>query len=316
MAKAQFKLLLFLIVMGLFAGVLATGWWLYENILLREQMVEKDLAAMKGKDRPRIDPGVRRFDSAVDLIRGGSIAEGRDALYKLLQQFPDSGSCAEARRIIGEINMDQLFSPSYTAGKKEYIVQPGDSLNLIAQKNQTNVDFILRLNGMMSTTLQPGDRLTVAPIQFNLGISVGKKQVILFRNVNGKDYPFKFYTAKDIQLPSSIRAPAAFEIGTKSAQFEGKAILATDPRYHEAEKWVPAHRPKAANVSFAFRVPPVAKAVAVVETPSTPAKDAAPASAAPAALPAPPETGIFLAREDLEELFALVRKGSKVDVAR
>jgi hypothetical protein len=79
---------------------------------------------------------------------------------------------------------------------------------------------------------------------------------------------------------------------------------------------VPAHRPKAANVSFAFRVPPVAKAVAVVETPATPAKDAATASAAPAAPPSPPETGIFLAREDLEELFALVRKGSKVDVAR
>lgn len=316
MAKAQFKLLLFLIVMGLFAGVLATGWWLYENILLREHMIEKDLAAMKGKDRPRIDPGMRRFDAAIDLIRGGSIAEGRDALYKLLQKFPDSGSCSEARRIIGEINMDQLFSPSYTAGKKEYIVQPGDSLNLIAQKNQTNVDFILRLNGMMSTTLQPGDRLTVAPIQFNLGISVGKKQVILFRNVNGKDYPFKFYTAKDIQLPASIRAPAAFEIGTKSAQLEGKPVLATDPRYHEAEKWVPAHRPKAANVSFAFRVPAIVKASAVVETPPAAATDTMPASAASTALPTPPETGIFLAREDLEELFALMRKGSSVDVAR
>lgn len=316
MAKAQFKLLLFLIVMGLFAGVLATGWWLYENILLREQLVEKDLAAMKGKDRPRIDPGARRFDSAIDLIRSGSVAEGRDALYKLLQQFPESESCPEARRIIGEINMDQLFSPTYPAGKKEYIVQPGDSLNLIAQKNQTNVDFILRLNGMMSTTLQPGDRLTVAPIQFNLGISVGKKQVILFRNVNGKDYPFKFYTAKDIELPSSIRPPAAFEIGTKSAQFEGKAILATDPHYHEAEKWIPAHRPKAANVSFAFRVPPVAKAIPVVESPAAPAKDGTPATTAPTAMPPPPETGIFLAREDVEELFALMRRGSKVEVAR
>jgi hypothetical protein len=316
MAKAQFKLLLLLIVMGLFAGVLATGLWLYENILLREQMVEKDLAAMKSKDRPRIDPGVRRFDAAIDFIRGGSIAEGRDALYKLLQQFPESDSCPEARRIIGEINMDQLFSPNYTAGKKEYIVQPGDSLNLIAQKNQTNVDFILRLNGMMSTTLQPGDRLTVAPIQFNLGVSVGKKQVILFRNVNGKDYPFKFYSAKDVQIPSSIRPPASFEIGTKSAQFEGKAVLATDPHYHAAEKWIPAHRPKAANVSFSFRVPPVAKAIPVVETPAAPAKDGTPSGVAPATPPPPPETGIFLAREDIEELFALVRRGSKVDVAR
>jgi LysM repeat protein len=316
MARAQFKLLLFLIVVGLFIGVLATGWSIYQNILLREQMVERDLAAMKTRERPRIDPGARRFDAAIDLIRGGSIAEGRDALYKLLQQFPDSGTCAEARRIIGEINMDQLFSPTYPAGKKEYIVQPGDSLNLIAQKNQTNVDFILRLNGMMSTTLQPGDRLTVAPIQFNIGVSVGKRQVILFRQVNGKDYPFKFYTAREIVLPGSIRPPAAFEVGVKSAQFGGKTVLATEPHYHEADKWVPAHRPKAVNVAFAFRVPPVAKAVAVVESGAPPAQNEAAASAEDPEAPTGPETGIFLAREDLEELFALVRKGSKVDVAR
>ena len=311
MAKAQFKLLLFLIVMGLFAGVVATGWWLYENILLREQMVEKDLAAMKGKDRPRIDPGARRFDAAVDLIRGGSINEGRDALYKLLQQFPDSATCPEARRIIGEINMDQLFSPSYMAGKKEYIVQPGDSLNLIAQKNQTNVDFILRLNGMMSTTLQPGDRLTVAPIQFNLGISVAKKQVILFRNVNGKDYPFKFFTAKEIQLPPSTKVPGSYEVGVKSAQLEGKIVQSTDQRYHEAEKWIPTSKN-----GLTFRVPAIGKAVAVPEPAPATAKAAPAIAAVPTTPPPPPESGIFLAREDLEELFALLRKGSKVDVAR
>jgi LysM repeat protein len=314
MAKAQFKLLLLLLVVGLFAGVLASGWWVYENVLMREQMVARDLASMKDKDRPRIDPGARRFAAATDLIRGGSIAEGRDALYKLLQQFPDSETCAEARRIIGEVNMDQLFSPSYTAGKKDYIVQPGDSLNLIAQKNQTNVDFILRLNGMMSTVLQPGDRLTVAPIQFNLGISISRKEVILFRNINGKDYPFKFYTAQDIRLPTNIQAPASFEIGSKTAQFEGKTILATDSHYHEAEKWVPAHRPNVANISFAFRVPSAPRADAVVGTPSALAKDGSTVStAAPIPLI---ENGIFLTREDLEELFALVRKGSKVDMAR
>lgn len=311
MAKAQFKLLLFLIVMGLFAGVVATGWWLYENILLREQMVEKDLAAMKGKDRPRIDPGARRFDAAVDLIRGGSINEGRDALYKLLQQFPDSATCPEARRIIGEINMDQLFSPSYMAGKKEYIVQPGDSLNLIAQKNQTNVDFILRLNGMMSTTLQPGDRLTVAPIEFNLGIAVAKKQIILFRKVNGKDYPFKFYTAKEIQLPSSTKVPGSYEIGVKSAQLDGKLVQSTDQRYHEAEKWIPTTKN-----GLSFRIPPVGKAVAVAEAAPATAKSGEAATPIATTPPPPPESGIFISRDDLEELFALVRKGSRVDVAR
>ena len=57
MARAQFKLLLFLFVTGLFAGVLALGWWLYQNVYLSEQRVQHELEAMKDQDRPRIDPG-------------------------------------------------------------------------------------------------------------------------------------------------------------------------------------------------------------------------------------------------------------------
>lgn len=308
MAKAQFKLLIFLVTVGLFAGVVASGYWVYENILLREHRVEQDLAAMKHQERPRVDPGEKRFVAAVDLIRGGNLAEGRDALYKLLQQFPESESCAEARRIIGEINMDQLFSPEITAGKKEYIVQPGDGLNLIAQKNNTNVDFIVRLNGMMTSSLQPGDRLTVAPIEFNLGVVVGKKQVLLNRKIGDKEYLFKQYNAQDIRLPRGTKLPGSYEIGVKFAQIAGKTVNRDDPLYSEAEKWVPAVKPP----GIVFRTQPVAKAVPVVETPPPGTADAA---LAPAAEP-PEETGIFLSREDLEELFALVRRGAKLELAR
>lgn len=323
MAKAQFKLLLFLITIGLFAGVVATGYWIYENILLREHRVQQDLAAMKGKDRPKVDPGQRRFDAAVDLIRGGSVEDGRDALYKLLQQFPESGTCPDARRIIGEINMDQLFSPAHTAGKKEYIVQPGDSLGKIAEKVKTNIDYIIRVNALMSTVLQPGDRLLVAPVDFNVGVIVGKKRVQLRRVVGDKDYLFKEYAAQDIRLPAA-RVPGSYEVGLKSSQIDGKAVPSTDPRYSEAEKWIPAIKHGAVQVSFSIRTLPVARAVAVPDPAAAPAKgkgkkggDPAPeeAPAASAVEPAQ-EVGIFLSREDLEEFFALVRKGSKIELAR
>ena len=308
MAKAQFKLLIFLITVGLFVGVVASGYWVYENILLREHRVEQDLAAMKGQERPVIDPGERRFDAAVDLIRAGSVDDGRDALYKLLQQFPDSGTCPEARRIIGEINMDQLFSPEHMSGKKEYIVQPGDSLNLIAQKNGTNVAFIVRLNGLMSTVLQPGDRLTVAPIEFNLGVVVGKNQVLLNRKIGDKEYLFKQYDAQDIRLPRGTSLPGAYEIGLKFAQISGKTIGSTDPQYAEAEKWIPSTKP-----GVTFRTQPVAKAIPVVENIQ---EAAAPESSQVPVVEPPQETGIFLSREDLEELFALVHRGSKLELAR
>ena len=61
MAKTQIKLLIFLITVGLVAGTLTMGYWVYMNILLKESQVEHDIASMKAKDRPRIDPGIRRF---------------------------------------------------------------------------------------------------------------------------------------------------------------------------------------------------------------------------------------------------------------
>jgi hypothetical protein len=314
MARTQIKLLIFLITVGLVTGTLAMGYWVYTNILLKESKVENDIAAMKGQDRPRIDPGARRFEAAIDLIRDGKIEEGRDALYKLRQQFPDSATCPDAMRIIGEINMDQLFSPENTAGKKDYIVQPGDSLNFIATKQGTTVDSIIRASGLMSFNLQPGDHLTIIPMDFHLGVSVSKKQVMLLRKVGDKEYLFKVYEVKDIRLTPGLRLPVEMEVAGKNAVFDGKQVISTDPNYLEAEKWIPGSK---GGVSI--RTPPVPRAQPVEDpkAASTTKKKAATPAAAPVPLPAAEvETGIFLAREDIEELFALVRKGSKLSLVR
>ncbi|MBB5033581.1 LysM peptidoglycan-binding domain-containing protein [Prosthecobacter vanneervenii] len=321
MAKTQIKLLIFLITVGLVAGTLAMGYWVYMNILLKESQVEHDIASMKAKDRPRIDPGVRRFEAAVELIKDGKIDEGRDALYKLRQQFPDSKTCTEAMRIIGEINMDQLFSANSSSGKKDYIVQPGDSLNLIATKQSTTIDSIIRASGLMSFNLQPGDHLTIIPMDFHLGVSVAKKQVMLLRKVGDKEYLFKVYEAKDIRLPPGTRLPVEMSILAKNSVYDGKQVNSTDANYAESEKWIAGTK---AGVSI--RTPPVAKAMPVEEPqPVAPAakgkKSGSHSTASPAAMPVPApspsaETGIFLSREDIEELFALVRKGSKLSLVR
>lgn len=314
MAKTQIKLLIFLITVGLVAGTLAMGYWVYMNILLKESQVEQDIASMKAKDRPRVDPGIRRFEAAVELIHQGKIDDGRDALYKLCQQFPDSKTCAEAMRIIGEINMDQLYSANSTAGKKDYIVQPGNSLNSIATKFDTTVDSIIRSSGLMSFNLHPGDHLTIIPMDFHLGVSVAKKQVMLLRKVGDKEYLFKVYNAKDIRLPPGMRLPVEMTIAGKNSIFDGKPVVSTDPNYVDAEKWFAGTKS-----GISLRTPPVARAL-TVEEPKAPApapKKSAPPAAMPAPAPAPTaETGIFLAREDIEELFALVRKGSKLSLVR
>lgn len=324
MAKAQLKILAFLITVGLVAGSLSVGWWFYMNVLVKENQVEKDIAAMKDKDRPKIDPGARRFELAIELIKDGKIEEGRDALDKLRLQFPESATCDEARRIIGEINMDMLYSANSTMGKKDYIVQPGNTLLGIATKHNTTIDSIVRMNGLMSTMLQPGDHLTIIPMDFHLLVDVSSKEIILQRKVGENKYPFKFYQAKEIRLPPGTRVPLETKLAGKNAQIEGKTVPPTDANYAAAEKWISALKP-----GIVIRTPPephVPKAVPIEPAPGI-KKDKGKKSAktskggSPDPMPPPPpsvesETGIFLPREDIEEIFALVRTGSTLSFKR
>jgi len=82
---------------------------------------------------------------------------------------------------------------------------------------------------------------------------------------------------------------------------DGKAVLSTDPRYAEAEKWLPGSR-----TGVVLRTPPPSKPVSAPVPSTLQTKPSVPD------LEETPESGVFLAREDLEEMFALVRNGSKL----
>lgn len=300
MAKTQLKLLLFLIVLGITLGCMATAYYIYDKVLRPESLIQAEMKSMKKGDLPRIDPGAKRFEVAAAQIREGKYTEGRELLYKMLQQFPDSATCPEAKRIIGEMNLDELFSFENKINKKDYIVQPGDSLALIANKQGSSMDMLVRLNGLMGTTLQPGDHLNIVPLDFSLVVDISEKAITLRRKAGEKEYFFKEYRASEIRLPNSIKVPAEMEIKGKAAIAEGKTVISTDPRYVDAEKWLPTSRN-----GVILRTPPVAKAVQASMSGST----------LPATVPTP-ESGVFLERSDLEELFALVRNGSKLYFVR
>ena len=303
MASTQLKLLIFLFAVGLAAGCIAVAYWIFDKELRREAIVGADLKRMQKGAMVAPDPGAKRFDAAIELIKQNQLEPAREALYKLLAQFPESRTCDEARRIIGEMNLDSLFSPNQITGKKDYIVQPGDSLGRIAAKNDTTVDMIVRMNGLAGTTLQPGDHLIVVPLHFDVVVDVSSQVVTLLRTVNGRPYQFRWYKALGLRTPANLRIPAELTLNEKQAMVEGKPVPSADPRYVEAEKFVPSSKP-----GVVFRTVPVAKAVVVKEEPKTKATS-------PIEPPAP-ESGIFLQPEDLEELFALVRKGSKLTVVR
>lgn len=323
MAKTQLKILLFLIVLGVTLGSMAAAYYIYKKILTPDKRIQAEIATIKKSDLPRADPGAKRFDAAIDLIKEGKVDEGRDALFKVIDQFKDSPTVPEAKRIVGEINLDQLFASESKGGKKDYIVQPGDSLALIANKQSTTMDMLIRLNGLMGPMLQPGDHLAILPMDFIIKVDVSEKTVTLWRNVGQKQYFFKEYRTTDIRLPTGLKIPAEMEIKGKSAMVDGKAVISTDPRYVEADKWLPGSK-----TGVVLRTPPAPKpahAPAPVPAPAAPAKGKGKKGKAAAPEPDPvdmsdldegPGSGVILAREDLEEMFALVRNGSKLYFTR
>lgn len=296
MTRAQLKLLIFLITVGLLLGSVATAYWFYMRVIRPEMVVKSEIEKIQKADVPLRDPGARRFEAAADLIRVGQLDEGREAMYNLLRQFPESPTCEEAKRIIGEINLDRLFSPTYLEGKVDYIVQPGDrGLLAIALKQKTSLDAIVRLNGLRGNTIHPGDHLLIMPVDFDFAVNVTDKKVVVLRQ--GRF--FAEYPAVDVRLPTGFRVPAEVKLATKSASLDGKPVAASDAAYLEAEKVIPA----------ANRPGVVLRTVPVARVDEGEAKGGVVASVAP-------QFGIFMLREDLEEVFAMARTGASLKLVK
>ncbi len=330
MARTQIKLLLFLITMGLAAGCAAAAWFIYTNYLSDHFVSTETKAAGKSTEAPRPppDPGIRRFDAAIESIRTGKVPEGRDALYKLLFQFPNSPTCVEAKRIIGEINMDALYAFDQSGGKKDYIVQPRDSLLAIAGKNKTTVEAITRLNGLNSINLRLGDHLFLIPTNFEVVIDVSSLKLEL-RN-EGKF--FKEYTIEDLKLPPNTRVPSTMEVANKSAIFDNKSAIPWSADFAAADKRIVLNKvglvtaenpnPKVTNV-VGLLIRSLPRATEVIDTPPPPKAKATAKKARNNDDDAPKEledtapvaqTGLFMKRDDMEEIYLMLRRTTRFEI--
>jgi hypothetical protein len=324
MARFQIKLLIFLLTMGFAVGCGAVAIWIYEHQIKLPKDITAEIKQMKGKDRKPPDPGLKRFDAAAELIRSNQVDKGKEALGKLLQQFPGSAACGEAKRIIGEINMDALYSRELVGGKKEYTVQRGDALNSITSRTGTTFEALTRINGLSSDKLQLGDKLFIVPMDFELKILAGAKKVWIMRQGTF----FKEYDASSISLPPTLRIPATrdgveLEIGAKSAALAGKNVPAFSPEFLLSEKRVILVRKGTAASSnpitvLMMRTEPVPKAIPVIvaEAPSKSGKAKREVPPEPEEESPAMKTGVFMTAEDIEEIYPLLKRASKVNLVQ
>jgi hypothetical protein len=228
---------------------------------------------------PAIDPGAKAFKKAHDLLALGKLDEAREKLSTIINVYPSSSKAPMARRIVGDMNLDEILSTSHMQGKLEYVVKPGNSFLGIAAEHHTTLDLIMHLNNMMELgNLQPGDELVVMPLEYRLLIDSKRKTLSIW---DGGRFVSE-YPIIHLGIPGGLPAGKS-KIGSKTAEAEGKRVLPQSKGYRSADK-----------------VLQISKPVLVIRGAAADSKDF--------------PRGIIVRPEDIEEISLLTQVGNEVEI--
>lgn len=231
---------------------------------------------------PTPDPGIAMFDEAKQLIASSDQGEAQRVLLSLIQSFPDSIRSDAAKKLLGDLNISEFFSPAPGPDKTEYVVIRGDSIAKIAMKTKYPAELIFKANGLDSLTIQPGKRLIIPKGQFSLVINTKRGDVTLLNNGNF----FRWYKPLEAQLPPKVGL-GQFKTREKIAWSDGIRVAFGEKKYLGSSRWIVIND---SGITLYSETNP--------QTPNV----------------QKPGAGIMLGPADMEELFALVAKDTPVIV--
>lgn len=246
--------------------------------VLRVEREEDFAKYLDSAEMPDFEPGDRAFQKAHELIAMGKIDDGREKLTAIVNVFPTSPSAPTARRIVGQMNLDEILSSGFPEGKTNYEVKRGDSYFAIAGRNDTSLDILMHLNGMMELkNLQPGDDLLLLPLHFRLLIEPQRKALALWEGARFIcEYPIMRITGSVPNSGKTVIASRRSTIGDRNVPPTAKDYRAT-------------------SKSIQLKSPPL-QIFPFDEHDDT------------------PPSGLFLSEADIEELFLLTRTGNEVEI--
>jgi LysM repeat protein len=231
---------------------------------------------------PTPDPGIAMFDQAKQQISSGDQSDSQKILLSLIQSFPESIRANDARKLLGDLNISEFFSPAPGPDKTEYVVTRGDSIAKIATKTKDPAELIFKANGLDSLTIQPGKRLIIPKGQFSLVINTKRGDLTL---VNNGSF-FRWYKPLEVKPPAKF-ALGQFKVREKIAWSGGVRVAFGEKRYLGSSRWIVVND---SGITLYSETSPKAPNVEK------------------------PGNGIMLGAADMEELFALVVKDTPVIV--
>ncbi|MBN1869725.1 MAG: L,D-transpeptidase family protein [Candidatus Omnitrophica bacterium] len=128
--------------------------------------------------------GTKLYTQASVLKAKGEILQAKEAYQKILSEHPDFGNVEGVQKELEELNMKLIFSNTPVPVKSViHKVESGDTLGDLAKKYGTTIELIKRSNNLDSNMIRVGQKLRVWTGAFS--IFVDKSQNILILKDNG-----------------------------------------------------------------------------------------------------------------------------------
>lgn len=271
-----------------FTGLIAYHVWVdslgrvFERVLPARNVSSAESIAKEvvvEKNVPALDPGEQFYAAAIDRVAAGKLDEAREKLSMIIANHPRSGRASAARRVLGEINLDELLSGQMMGGKVVHCVRPGETYADIAEIYRSDLDCLLQINSVMDPAkIRVGQNLVVLPQDFRFVLEVERKVISIWSSERHVcEFPV-------LQLVDRIsKHGGKTVISSKVAGSEGYRHVVGSSRYRAATKAV-------------WLTKPVVKIMGADES-------------------GEPQDGAVLVRAaDMEELFLLMRPGNEVEI--
>jgi hypothetical protein len=280
MAGAQIKIFAAIFALVVLLGTLGGAVYFWEKIFKPEIKATKEIRAEMSSKAPKSDPGKPVYDSALTDIRGGNFPAAREKLHQLMRIYADSPKAPDARRILGEMNADRLFSKDPGPGKLEFKVEHEPGLEVIAKRGKCTIPFLRKVNGLTKSTIHPGDHLILQNLEFQVEVNVAAKTFTVRQNGEF----FKQYTI--LEFGEGVVLPKTSFIDTKQGSIADKPIRDSDIRWPQAKKWLQT-KSSASRTGIIFCGPPKKGGDVAV-------------------------SGVYLSVADIDELCTILRVGTPI----
>ena len=276
--KWLFLLLLAVVIFG------GAAFFSYDLFVKPERKIQQEKSGEIPVE-PVPDVSLPDFQAAAKLRQEGKLIETRDALVAFLQKFPSGQHVEEAKDLLGQVNIEMLFTDYRSPEKQEYIVRSGDVLAKIAHKTKTTPELIMRTNNLTNAMLRVGQRLLISHPDFSVFIQRRAQTVIL---LNHGQF-FKRYHAKLVKLSSKQPPRINTHVAEVMAWRGGKRVGFGTKEWIGSTRWVRLAQPG----YFLFAVPDKGERDESNQ---------------------PPPPGLGLSPSDMEELSSLVNSKTAVTI--